>query len=49
MENIVLFIVGAVAVFAIGYYVNKSRDKNTSEPMGGLPEPRERPGKGSNK
>lgn len=49
MENVVLFGIGVVLVFVIGYFVSKTRNRNADSPVGGLPEPRERPGKGSKK
>lgn len=49
MENILLFGIGVVAIFFIGYLVNKTRKSGDDNLVGGLPEPRERPGKGSNK
>ncbi len=49
MENVLLFGLGVAVIFFVGYLVSKTRKSGDDNLVGGLPEPRERPGKDSNK
>lgn len=49
MGNIIVFVIGFLFVFFVGYLVNKTRNRSNDNPVGGLPDPEERPNSGSKK